>query len=171
MVRQTVYGFRKALFPALALVFLFLMMISAYETLYGVVAQKALLAAGIIVFFIATFLLLIRLTFFSYEYSLVCDTLVVRCRIFKKERHRYSALLSDKETRLYRGIRSWTCRGAVWHTCCFPFFGWRQPRVAIVFDGRGGKRVKLVLRPKPELYEALERVLSDRDAGYLTSES
>lgn len=167
MVRQTIYGFRRVLFPGLALIFLFLLMISVYETLYGVVAQKALLTLFVSAFFIAALSLILRLKLYSYEYSLVCDTLVVRCYILKREHRSYSVLLSDKETYLYRGLRSWTSRGMIWHSCCLPFFGWKQPRVAVVFGGRDGKRVKLVLRPKQELCEALERVLRDRDDGLL----
>lgn len=160
MVRQNVAGFRRALFPAMAVVFLFLLALSAGEAVYqtprGTLWFYLALSAG----FAVISAIILFCTLFSCEYYTMQDVLVLRMSLCGREWRRHVVRLHTGRVVFYKGFRRvlGLRPGHRTRFCYIPFFGGFR-KASILFTSPNGKRCKIVFKPSAELTLAIENAL------------
>ena len=162
MVRQNVVGFRRALFPAMAVVFLFLLALSVGEAVYqtpqGTLWLYIALGAG----FSVVSMMILFCTLYSCEYYMMQDVLVIRLSLCGRERRRHAVRLRTGGVMFYKGFRR--VLGLRWghktRFCYIPFFGGFR-KASILFTDASGKRCKIVFKPSAELATAIENAIAE----------
>lgn len=161
MIRQSIAGFRRALFPGLTVVFLFLLSLSIgealYQTKWGTLWVYCLLAAA---FFVISCSILFCVAY-SCDYCLVQDVLIVRQYLYGREKQHHVIRLRAGGVRCYRGLRRiFGMRpGRRVYRCYIPFFGGAR-KASILFTDDNGKDCKIVFKPSADLLSAVERILA-----------
>ena len=161
MVRQNVAGFRRALFPAMAIVFLFLLALSVGEAIYQTPQGTPWFYIALGIGFTAVSATILFCTLCSCEYYMMQDVLVVRLFLCGREWQRHVVRLHTGSAVFYKGYRRMfgLRLGHRTRFCYIPFFGGFH-KASILFTDSNGKRCKIVLKPSAELAEAIENALA-----------
>ena len=162
MIRQSIYGFRRALIPAASIVFLLLLALSMAEAVYGTPrgTWRAMTLIALLFCLLAAVILFCLL--YSYEYSLTQDVLTVR-QYFRGKERRYTAVrLKRDDTLICSGWRRvLTLRKARAQVRYIPFFGgWGKTNILYTADDGG--RALLIIKPSRQLREALYQITTEK---------